>query len=48
MGFQAQATATGLKLKEEYNQSLPAARTPEPADYMQGRIDHIQIPARAE
>jgi hypothetical protein len=46
MGFQAAATAAGLK--GEYNHSLPAARTPGPADYMRVRIDHIQIPARAE
>ncbi len=46
MGFQAAVTAAGLK--GEYNHNLPAAHTPGPADYMRGRIDHIQIPARAE
>ena len=46
MGFQAAATAAGLK--GEYNHNLRAAHMPGPVDYMRGRIDHIQIPARAE
>ena len=46
MGFQAAATAAGLK--GEYNHNLRAAHMPGPVDYMRGRIDHIRMPAQAE